>query len=158
MSAIDATTGTIALAWDGGADPAGAMMLGPATQREAFLASPLGARAAPLVKNEPWCSWQVPGLRIGGLPFALGAYFHGAALSSLGFALIDKRFGSSWDDWSEEKERARDAAHKAWLVVQLGPSDAPNALRSYPWGSVSAGYDSKGGGSSIWIRYGADPA
>jgi hypothetical protein len=154
MSAIDPATGTVALAY--GADaPA---TLGPETRRAAFLASALGARATPLVMNEPWCSWRVGGVELGGLPFALGVYFNGEALWALDLALIDARFGTSWDDWSEAKEQARDAAHKAWLVVQLGRSDAPHARRSYPWGEVAASFDQKGGGSSIWIRYGADAA
>jgi hypothetical protein len=34
--------------------------------------------------------------------------------------IADARFGTSWDDWSEEKELARRDAQDAWLVEQLG--------------------------------------
>jgi hypothetical protein len=63
------------------------------------------------------------------------------------FCHSDPRFGSSWDDHSLAKEMDRKASHEKLLSACLG------SKRTFPWGSVWSGYDERGGGSAIIIRY-----
>jgi hypothetical protein len=57
-------------------------------------------------------------------------------------------FGSSWSDWSREKEEKRKLLHDAALKRMLGPG--PYEL---PWGTVWSGYDDKSGFSSVVVTY-----
>jgi hypothetical protein len=58
-------------------------------------------------------------------------------------------FGTSWADYSRDKEIARHSWHVSWLTSQLG-----NWGRQFPWGRISAGgYDGKSGQSVIALYY-----
>jgi hypothetical protein len=59
------------------------------------------------------------------------------------------KFGTSWNDWTEQKERAR----VAWLAEFLKSCGAP--VGSYPWGKVEVVYDPKGGQGLAIISYAA---
>lgn len=146
--ALDPATGALTL--DDGAT------FGPQHTRSDFLATPRGRAAGDLIVNEPWHSWRLVE-RIGGLEFSLAVFFEGERLRMLMLVLRDSRYGASSDDWSEEKEKARDAAHQRWLAVQLPGSRADaGGQRKLPWGTVWAGYDPRSDGSSIMVRYGND--
>jgi hypothetical protein len=94
--------------------------LGPRLTRAAFLASPLAAAASDLVVNERWHSWQLPGSRIDGLTFLVGVFYEGERLDMIQLFLQDPRYGTSWEDMTEEKEEARRVAQWDWLRSQLG--------------------------------------
>jgi len=57
------------------------------------------------------------------------------------------KFGTSWDDWAEQKERER----VAWLVEFLKSSGAP--VGSYSWGNIQALYDSRSAQGLATISY-----
>ncbi len=61
----------------------------------------------------------------------------------------DRRFGASWDDWSEEKELARKAWHDDWLKR----TSTITAPRKYVWGRVASSYDERSADSSIEVTY-----
>lgn len=67
----------------------------------------------------------------------------------LRFFADHSKFGTSWHDWTEQKERAR----VAWLAEFLKSCGAP--VGSYPWGRVEAIYDPKGGQGLAIISYAA---
>jgi hypothetical protein len=67
----------------------------------------------------------------------------------LSFFADHAQFGTSWDDWTEQKERAR----VAWLAEFLKSCGTP--VGSYPWGKVEAMYDPKGGEGMATISYAA---
>ena len=122
--------------------------IGPGLTRSSFLSADWARGARDSVVNEPWHSWQLDGkYRSGSVPFAVVLYFHGNRLASIDFCHSDDKFGTSWDDFSEEKEAQRQKSHDAWLAECLGPR------RSFPWGTVWSGVDPKAGGSSIFISY-----
>lgn len=122
-------------------------ILGPTTKRDDFLKTQLGTQSRELVKNPPWCSFKLHKVKIDGKEFAIVIYFHGQDLTMIHLAMSDPKWGTSWNDWSEEKERDREKAHDDWLRKTLGRQ------RQYPWGEVWSGYDQKSGGSSIRIDY-----
>ena len=56
-------------------------------------------------------------------------------------------YGGSWNDFSEEKEKARAKAIEQWL------SNIGYKTGKYSWGEVWAGYNSKSGSGLAVIRY-----
>jgi hypothetical protein len=86
--------------------------------------------------------WKEPNFVIG-----LSLCFFYGKLVHVHLAAIDDAFGTSWDDWSEEKERLRIKKTNEWLEK--------NDLKAgtYDWGTVSCGYDRKAdsGGAEIWL-------
>ena len=78
----------------------------------------------------------------------VGAIWNMGDRLTLGLTATHERFGLSWDDWSQDKEHAR----LQWLTQWLEKVGVP--IGTYTWGTVSASYDPKGGGSSAGIVYG----
>jgi hypothetical protein len=137
---IALATGEIAL--DGGAS------IGPGLTLKAFLASPL-VGGAPL--PAPGASWSNFGLchpEMEGQKFGVGLGFEGEALRTVDLSMVRSTEPLSWDDWSQERERARKARHDTWLAEQLG-----HLPWSFSWGEVSSDYDPRGGSSGIRIAY-----
>ena len=141
---IDPATGTLHLE---GAEPP----LSPTLTRTAFLASPLGRQAKVWSQHEPHCAYRAE-VTIGAERFIVVPRFYEAILQGVDLALTGAHWGTSWDDWSEESERARQRAHDAWLRQQLGPPPY-----TYPWGAIESSYDPRSGSSSIVLRYRLPP-
>lgn len=151
-TALDPATGTLKL---DDFDTA----LAPALTRKAFLASPLGQAASDLIVNEPWHSWQLADCKIAGRTFLLGVFYEGERLDMVQLFLQDSRYGTSWEDFSPEKEKARRAAHWRWLRSQLGTAGTRSSSgdeRRFAWGTAGAYYDPRNEESSIVISYGKD--
>ena len=125
-------------------------VISPSLTRDQFLAGKLAHGATTHVDNEPYHSWKLDGtFRSSGLDLLVVLWFHGQQLTMVSLMNPDPRFGTSWADYSLEKEMARKTSHDAWLSRVL-PS--PHNLS---WGSVWSGYDDKGGFSDIVVRYAA---
>lgn len=118
--------------------------------QEQFLAGPLGAIASPLNQNAPWARFAYKGVTSGGETWAGDLCFQGDRLYSVSLAVNRREFGSSWDDWSEQKELARKAFHDEWLTTFFG---RPAEEYRFAWGTVSSTYDAKGGGSALHVVY-----
>lgn len=124
---------------------ANGLALSPALSRSQFLTSAVGIASTVLIKNEPWCSFR---FEAAADKVVFAVFFKGEVLESVHVAVIDARFGTGWDDWSQEKEMQRKAANDEWLLSHgLTPGT------KYGWGSVWSGFDPKGGSSSAVIRY-----
>jgi hypothetical protein len=124
-----------------------AVVLGPKLSEDEFRQSSLGQPATPLVRNGEHTSWRLGRVHIARRELAVSCYFTRSVLRQVRLCVTDKRFGESWDDWTEQKELARKAEHDGWLDATLGTA------RQFAWGSVSSTYDAKGGGSSIVVTY-----
>ena len=120
----------------------------PSLSRSLFLQTSAFAATSVCVQNEPWCSYRLPAIPQADTVLGVVLQFHGEHLVSLSLAHGAARFGSSWSDWSHERQLARKAFHERWLSAEL---HAPPG--DYPWGSISSHYDDKGGFSSITIQY-----
>jgi hypothetical protein len=121
--------------------------IAPSLSRSEFLDSSASDGARISVKNEPWCSWVLAGRWHAGASFAVLLQFCGEQLSAVHLENADPIYGTSWDNWSEEKQLQRKAAHDHWLLACIG------SRRVFPWGKVWSGFDPKGGFSSIVIAY-----
>jgi len=131
----------------------------PSTTRTAFRASPLAAPARWDDMHTGWMDAELPSEADGDRKIGVRLIFEGERLDGYRLWIVDPRYGTSWDDWSEEKELAHRDAHDAWLVEKLGPGErarAPGGMElgySLPWGDVWSTYDPRSGGSSIGVRF-----
>ena len=123
------------------------LRIGPHMSRSEFLSLPVGKSASIVVRNEPFCSYNIGRHEISGLVFAVTIYFYNELLESVSISSVDNE-STSWSDWSEEKELKKKEMHDRWLKKLVG-----KASSHYKWGEVWSGYDSKAGFSSIEIRY-----
>jgi|SRR5688572_601477 len=121
--------------------------IGPHLSRTEFLSLPVGKSASIVVKNEPFCSYNIGRHEISGLVFSITVYFYDELLESVNMSSVDNE-SASWSDWSEQKELEKKEVHDRWLKNLLG-----KASSQHKWGEVWSGYDSKAGFSSIEIRY-----
>lgn len=113
--------------------------------RTQFLASREGTASTVFVRNEPWCSFRL-GESEGNA--AVAVFFKAEVFESVQFSVVDPKFGTGWDDWSQEKEMQRKVANDEWRITRgLTPG------KKYTWGSVWSGFDPKGGFSSAVVRY-----
>ena len=94
--------------------------------------------------------YKLPSVVIEGEEIGMSLCFFHGRLSMVTLAVIDDRFGTSWSDWSEEKERARTAATEGWLDRIGFP------VGKYPWGLIFAEFDHRGGGGGGGVRYEPD--
>jgi hypothetical protein len=120
----------------------------PDVSRERFLRTPAFVGASILVSNEPWCSYRIPDVPLPETSLSVSVQFRGERLVSVSLCHGAERYGSSWSDWSEERELARKAFHDRWLALELHLPPG-----RYPWGDVDSRYDAKAGCSSITFSY-----
>lgn len=115
-----------------------------------FLASPLAAAAHADRSRRRHKRFHFRDVCLNRTMFHLSVLFTDGVISCVNLCCSDNRYGKSWEDWSEQKERARKAFHDRWLRENLGPKPLSTA---YSWGRVTSCYDARSGGSSITIRY-----
>jgi hypothetical protein len=106
-----------------------------------------------------WMHVSLEPQTVDGLVFGVAIHFEAERLDGYSLSLVDARYGTSWDDYSEEKQLAQRDAHDAWLVAILGPGNrkpsprGPELRYSFPWGDAWSTFDAKGGSSSIGVRF-----
>jgi hypothetical protein len=85
---------------------------------------------------------------ISGEVIAISLCFFNGTLKELSLGLANPDlYGGGWNDWSEEKEKARARDTEKWLN-SLGF----NAGKYY-WGEIWANYDAKGASGSAGVRF-----
>ena len=124
--------------------------VGPSLSREQFLASPTAAQSRVMVRNEPHCSFAPPIVQFDEHSFAWSLQFTSSVLVWVSIVCADTEFGSSWSDWSEERQLALNRFHDSLLALYLGPDWR---LQKFTWGAVDSGYHPKSGFSSITVSY-----
>jgi len=137
---IDVQTGTIRFN-----EPAVEIL--PSLTRAIFLATSEFSTAKIVVANEPWCSSKLSGYLKERDSFAVILWFRGENLWMVTLMNVNPAFGTSWADWSSDKEQERMLAHDRWLELSLG------SKRNFEWGNVCCEYDEKGGFSQIAIKF-----
>jgi hypothetical protein len=127
--------------------------------RSSFLSTPMGERAHCADMNNEWMHVHLQPQGLGKLTLGIDLVFEGERMDGYSLALVDAKYGTSWDDWSEEKQRAQRGAHDAWLVGSLGPGEREASPRGmelryeFPWGKAWSTFDAIGGSSSIGVRF-----
>jgi hypothetical protein len=120
-----------------------------ALTRQQFLASELAAGAGVFVDNEPWVSYRVPSVTLGGGEFIAVLFFKAQDLTGVDLFHPFPDEPGGWENWSEERELGRRAFHDEWLA-SIGVEGLPH---KYSWGWVRSFFDERAGSSSIAIRY-----
>src|SRR4029077_1408756 len=94
--------------------------IGPDLTRQQFLIEWAG-NAVDWIVNEPCHSWKLRGRHISAaVSFDVLLFFEGERLAMVHMLDSEARFGTSWDDWSQENEMQRKASHDKWLAQCLG--------------------------------------
>ena len=73
-------------------------------------------------------------------------YFRDGRLKCISFGYMPES-EADWSKWSPGREQERAKKFQEELSQQLGK------IGSFAWGSANAGFDAKGGASSIWVVY-----
>lgn len=157
---IDVATGTIR--FDDGA------AVGKETTRDELLASALGPTPEPKNSSSgPWSSVRLTPRAMDGIAFLFGAElsFYEQMLARISLWQIDPRESASWDDWSMDIERARQARNEAWLESVLGPPHESFPVGppggeylagkryGFAWGQIVSGFDPRGASTYLTIIY-----
>jgi len=127
--------------------------------RSSLLASALAARATCDDMYTGWMHVYLGPQGLDGTLFGVVLHFEVERLDGYSLSLVDARYGTSWDDYSEEKQLAQRDAHDVWLVAALGPGHrkpsprGPELRYSFPWGDAWSTFDARGGSSSIGVRF-----
>ncbi len=81
--------------------------------------------------------------------FIMNFLFFDNKLKEIYFVVSEMKFNleSDWDSWSELQELLNLEKYKVWLANEVGNQE------DFDWGKIWADYDSKGGSSSISMRY-----
>lgn len=120
--------------------------------RDQFLQSALAGISEPLNQNAPWSRYAFKPVTIRGETFAADICFNAGRLYSVDLAVMRPEFGSSWSDWTEEREMARKRFHDSLLEPILGTDWRQHR---FAWGKVYSEFDPRSGGSSIGVIYAA---
>jgi hypothetical protein len=127
--------------------------------RSAFRASRMAIGARWEDMRTGWVHAELPRQAEGDRDVGVRLLFEGERLDGYRLWIVDPRYGTSWDDASEEKQLAQRDAHDEWLVEMLGPgvrTQAPGGMEltySLSWGNVWSTYDPRSADSSIGVRF-----
>jgi hypothetical protein len=127
--------------------------------RSSLLISPLSSHATCDDMDTGWMHVCLAPQTIDGLVFDVELHFEGERLDGYSLSLVDPRYGTCWDDYSEEKQLAQRDAHDTWLMANLGAGNrepgprGPELRYSFAWGDAYSTFDPKGGSSSIGVRF-----
>lgn len=92
--------------------------------------------------------YSLPPAEIDSLQVVFGLCFYEGELRDINVSLSNPElYGGSWNDFSEAKEKLRAKHTEEWL------SKRGYKVGTFAWGSVWAGYDSKGGFGHAVVRY-----
>lgn len=122
----------------------GAVLSGALTRSE-FLSSFEGGSSSTVVENEPHHSFK---FKDEDESIIIVVCFKGENLNTVEFCLDDPKYGSSWSEWSEEKEMKRKKDHETWLKTK-GLAHG----KVYSWGCVKSVYDQRAGCSTVVVSF-----
>tara|TARA_R110001592_G_C12624293_1_gene698379 strand:- start:80 stop:484 length:405 start_codon:yes stop_codon:yes gene_type:complete len=92
--------------------------------------------------------YWLPVIEFNEVNVVFGFSFLNGSLRDINVSLSNPElYGDNWDDFSEKKEKLRAKLTEEWLS-QLGYK-----VGKFPWGSIWAGYEGKGGFGHAVIQY-----
>ena len=92
--------------------------------------------------------YAFPPIEINGGQVVFNLCFFQSKIQSLNISISNQeKYGDSWNDFSEAKEKLRAKDTEKWL------SNIGHKVGKYSWGEIWAGYDSKGGFGHGVVRY-----
>ena len=94
-----------------------------------------------------WVWYHVKRLIVDGHCFNISFGFNRGKLLNLVFSCSKHTSDNRWESWSEKEELQKKILLDNWLNAEIGFD------RTFNWGEAWTGYDTKGGFSSISLRY-----
>ncbi|MFG1497325.1 hypothetical protein ABMA57_11885 [Saccharospirillum sp. HFRX-1] len=92
--------------------------------------------------------YKFPPIELNGEIVVFNLCFFQSQMQSLSISLSNpEKYGGSWSDFSESKEKLRAKDTEKWL------SNIGHKVGKYSWGNIWAGYDSKGGFGHAVVSY-----
>ena len=92
--------------------------------------------------------YWLPAVELDNLQVLFGLCFFSGELRDINVSLSNPDlYGGSWNDFSEEKEKLRAKHTEQWLAKRGYKTG------TFQWGTIWAGYDSKGGFGHAVVRY-----
>jgi hypothetical protein len=92
--------------------------------------------------------YALPPVEVIGEKIVFDLCFFKSKIQSLNMSISNpEKYGGSWSDFSERKEKLRAKDTEMWL------SNIGYQVGKYSWGEIWAGYDSKGGFGHAVVRY-----
>ncbi len=140
---IDPSTGRILL-------PLPGLWIEPSLTREAFLASAVAKDCPKIFCTEPRCTVWLPTSRFEGYDFDCLLQFQGSVLEMVDLTgILPKPLPAEGFlvEVSNSGEMTLHRLHNFLLTRALGPR------WSFPWGEVTSGFDPKGNGTSVTVKY-----
>lgn len=114
--------------------------------REGEISALLGVY--PRYIDSGYTRYWLPAIELNDATVVFGFSFFKGLLKDINISLLNPElYGGSWDDFSEKKEKLRAKHTEEWLA-RIGYKTG-----TFPWGSVWAEYDGKGGIGHAVIRY-----
>jgi hypothetical protein len=96
-----------------------------------------------------WVWYQLPAYQDGDVTVGIALGFNLGKLEQVSLSDTHNKFGTGWDNWSEQKEKLRAKSIGDWL------SRKGFRVGSHSWGSVWCGYDAKGGFGAALVQLAA---
>lgn len=94
-----------------------------------------------------WVWYRLPTFVESDLVIGISLGFNSGVLEHVSLSDTRPEYGTSWNDWSEEKELLRAKKIGSWLAGQGFSSG------TYSWGVIWVGYDAKGGFGHAVVQY-----
>ncbi|WP_188151475.1 hypothetical protein [Teredinibacter waterburyi] len=118
----------------------------PPRLSEATVSKMEGVHPGDIGNGNVW--YWLPENEIDGLKIIFGFCFNIGVLKSINVSISNPEiYGGSWDDFDEAQEKRRAKDTENWL------GSRGYAVGNYPWGSVWAGYEGKGGFGQSVVRF-----
>jgi hypothetical protein len=138
---IDRKTGNI--------EVASGKVINPSMSFEEVIRMGLGESQAEKDIGNGWVWHDVKNVKIDDQYFNISFAFYNNKLNTITLVFSNTKYDSNKgsEPWSEKEELQKAIIFNNWLFAEVGSE------RTFNWGQAGAGYDPKGGFSSIVIRY-----
>jgi len=138
---IDKKTGNIEVASD--------KIINPSMSLEEVKSMGIGGSQAERGMGNGWIWYDVINVIIVAQYFNISFAFYNSKLNILNFVFSSSKYdpNKGQESWSEMEELQNALIFDNWLYAEIGSE------RTFSWGEAWAGYDPKGGSSSVIIRY-----
>jgi hypothetical protein len=113
---------------------------------DALLVALPGAASSRRDTRTGWVWYQLPTLQDGDYVIGVGLGFNRGLLEAINFTDTNPKFGTHWNQWSQEQEQLRAKSTESWLKSK------GITAGSYSWGRVWAGFDDRGGWGGAKVR------
>jgi hypothetical protein len=129
------------------------IVAGPSLSEADFLA--LALTTTPLIHNGAHRSYLTPPVILEGRCYRPSLYFSDGKVTFVSLTWDDPstRALDPWEGYSPAREKEIARADASWVSSVLHGVGSMTATYTFPWGTISSGFDERSGFSSVVVRY-----